>query len=280
MNLYTLGSDFFEVGGVYYLFMRTFDTTAWPHLNYGLSSASFAVREYLLDGETVLVYRTELTYGMDESTDMSAELKKLAASMKRKGAVPTPMPTSLDDVLSVASVVEIVTVTEALYNGGGANRPNKYVVKVNFTVDQLVWGTSPVELKDVYASAPYGTQVGDRLVVIFGGKFLTTEFSPLPHHVYTIDSDEAQTVLKYFGAEVSAAGQNDRGSMDASQIFRELPSNVENAVSGTVTWPLNAQAYGASYDLRLSENEISMRLFEAHFVEPSPRDRRRIELGS
>jgi beta-lactamase regulating signal transducer with metallopeptidase domain len=203
MNLYTLGSDFFEVGGVYYLFMRTFDTTAWPHLNYGLSSASFAVREYLLDGETVLVYRTELTYGMDESTDMSAELKKLAASMKRKGAVPTPLPTSPDDVLSVASVVEIVTVKEALYNGGGANRPNKYVVKVNFTVDQLVWGTSPVELKDVYASAPYGTQVGDRLVVIFGGKLLTTEFSPLPHHVYAIDSEEAQTILKYFGVEVS-----------------------------------------------------------------------------
>ena len=197
MNVYTSPSDFFEVGGVYYLFLYSFDMPGWPHLNYSLSTASFAVREYMLDGKTVLVFRTELNYGMDESTDMSAELKKLAASMTGNGTVPTPVPRSLEYLTDVAAVVEVVTVTETMYDGIGANRPNKYVVMADFTVDELLKGSSPVVPEDVPAHVPYGTQVGDRLVVIFGKGVTSTKFSA-SYRVYAIDSEEAQTVLARF----------------------------------------------------------------------------------
>ncbi|MBR5113773.1 MAG: hypothetical protein IK101_00585 [Oscillospiraceae bacterium] len=197
MHLYTLGSDFFEVGGVYYVLMRRFYVPAWPHYNYCLANASFAVREYMLDGETVLVFRTELNFGMDESTDMSAELKKLAASMAEKGTLPAPVNMSLEELLDVAAVVEVVTVTETMYDGFGANRPNKYVVMADFTVDELLKGNAPVVPEEVPARVPYGTQVGDRFVVVFGKGITSTKFTSA-YRVYSIDSEEAQAVLARF----------------------------------------------------------------------------------
>ena len=197
MNLYTAPSDFFEVGGVYYLFLNSFDLPGWPHLNYSLSSASFAVREYMLDGETVLVFRTELNFGMDESTDMSAELKKLAASMAEKGTLPAPVNMSLEELLDAAAVVEVVTVTETMYDGVGAYRPNKYVVMADFTVDELLKGDAPVVPEEVPARVPYGTQVGDRFVVVFGKGITSTQFTSA-YRVYAIDSEEARAVLARF----------------------------------------------------------------------------------
>lgn len=197
--LYSRSSDFFEPGGVYYLFLTYRDLPVSPLRSYGLASSAFAVREYWLDGGAVLDFRAGFSLGLTGDTDMDKTLRELAASMAEEGTLPTPDTRTLEDRLEAAGLVEIVTVTELRPEAGG---PGEYYTFADFAVDEVLHGKTLIVPDGAPMMVPIDARAGDRFVLVFGPG-AKSPGETADYRVYAIDSEEAQTVLEYFGAEVS-----------------------------------------------------------------------------
>jgi hypothetical protein len=197
--LYSRSSDFFEPGGVYYLFLTYRDLPVSPLRSYGLASSAFAVREYWLDGGAVLDFRADFSLGLTGDTDMDKTLRELAASMAEEGTLPTPDTRTLEDRLEAAGLVEIVTVTELRPEAGG---PGEYYTFADFAVDEVLHGKTLVVPDGAPMMVPIDARAGDRFVLVFGPGAKSPK-ETADYRVYALDSEEAQTVLEYFGAEVS-----------------------------------------------------------------------------
>ena len=197
--LYSRRSDFFEPGGVYYLFLTYQDLAVFPHRLYSLASSAFAVREYRLEGGTVLDFRADFSLGLTEDTDMDKTLRELAAAMTEAGTIPTSDRRSIDDILEAAGLVEIVTVTNLRPDAGG---PGEYFTFADFVVDEVLHGKTLIVPDGAPAMVPIETQAGDRFVLVFGPGAQSPKHTA-DYRIYAIDSEEGQAVLKYFGAELT-----------------------------------------------------------------------------
>lgn len=193
INVTYIEDDFFQPGGVYYLFLFSLEQPALPHRVYDLSSSRFVVREYLLDGETLLDFYRGYDLGLDERTDMDAKMRELAehAANSEKG-VHARLFHTYEDVLEIAGLVEIVSVTELVR---GPRPTNKYTSFAEFTVEEVLNGKPFDDPDGTPLLVPADAQAGDRFVVLCS-KYQTSLTSY--YYVFPIDSDEARTVIARF----------------------------------------------------------------------------------
>ena len=191
---YLADDDFFQPGGVYYLFLISFNHPAVPHRIYDLTSSRFVVREYLLDGETILDFYRGYDLGLDERTDMDAKMRELAehAANSEKGPHARLFYT-YEDLLDDPGLVEIVSVAELVR---GPRPTNKYTVFASYAVEEVLFGEAPEPDGDPML-VPADSKVGDRFVLLFG-KYVASPAKTSSYYVFPIDSEEAQAVLARF----------------------------------------------------------------------------------
>ena len=185
---YLADDDFFRPGGVYYLFLISFNHPAVPHRIYDLTSSRFVVREYLLDGETILDFYRGYDLGLDERTDMDAKMRELAehAANAEKGPHVRLFYT-YEDLLDDPGLVEIVSVAELV----------RYSNCHCLTGRGEVLCGKPLEPDGDPMLVPADSKAGDRFVLLFG-KYVSSPARSTSYFVFPIDSEEARAVLARF----------------------------------------------------------------------------------
>ncbi|MCR5649067.1 MAG: hypothetical protein K6F67_05995 [Oscillospiraceae bacterium] len=191
---YLADDDFFQAGGVYYLFLISFNHPAVPHRIYDLTSSRFVVREYLLDGETILDFYRGYDLGLDERTDMDAKMRELAehAANAEKGPHVRLFYT-YEGLLDDPGLVEIVSVAELVR---GPRPTDKYTAFANYAVEEVLCGEA-LEPDGEPMLVPADSKAGDRFVLLFG-KYVSSPARSTSYFVFPIDSEEARAVLARF----------------------------------------------------------------------------------
>lgn len=189
-------SSFYEIGGVYYLFLSYWDSPLYPHRVYNLGSGNFLVREYLLNGELVYDFRDdEFCLDVGKVTDMAQYMHDTLASESINGSrsITTDRPVTLSDAIEQSNLVMCVTVTSL-------TEENKYVSSANFAIDDVLSGAPPEDAYGASIPVAAGSSIGDRYILLYTmSDDGIVGVASYDYNVLPMNSEEAAAVLKYYG---------------------------------------------------------------------------------
>lgn len=188
--VYTGKSTFFEIGGVYYLFLEGFDSYFYPKRMYSRYCDSFLVREYILDGEPVYDFRDGVKLNAGGIADLERYIwdKIVEKDAYGKNGYEYPDMT-IYEAIEQADVAICVTVTEV-------NAENKYVSSARVDKDIALRGPAVTIADSIPVTAD--TSAGDKFILLYkrtatGVTWVSLEYALIPMY-----SGNASIVLSYF----------------------------------------------------------------------------------